>query len=156
MVIARKPGFGNDCWTGARLTARMYSVLATLKRHRIDLEHWLHEWLGACAAAGRAPSDLAPWLPWVRIPNLVSHLFKRLARQLPRDWHERNRITPVLIETFVETPRFIGTAYKASGWIHVGTTQGRGRQDTHRQCAVPKKHIWLKPLHKNWKRLLNP
>ena len=94
-------------------------------------------------------------LPWVRLPNLLSHLFKRLARQLPHDWHQRYRITPVMIETFVETPRFAGTAYKASGWIHVGTTQGRGRQDTRKQYALPKKHIWLKPLRKNWQRLLN-
>ena len=94
-------------------------------------------------------------LPWVRMPNLVSHLFKRLARQLPHDWHDRYRINPVLIETFVETPRFTGTVYQASGWIHVGTTQGRGRQDIQRQYAVPKKHIWLKPLNKNWQRLLN-
>ena len=94
-------------------------------------------------------------LPWVRMPNLVSHLFKRLARQLPHDWHDRYRINPVLIETFVETPRFTGTAYQASGWIRVGTTQGRGRQDIQRQYAVPKKHIWLKPLNKNWQRLLN-
>ena len=94
-------------------------------------------------------------LPWVRLPNLVSHLFKRLARQLPEDWHNRYRVTPVLIETFVETPRFTGTVYKASGWIHIGTTQGRGRQDTHRQYPLPKKHIWLKPIRKNWQRLLN-
>ena len=35
----------------------------------------------------------------------------------------------MLIETFVETPRYTGAVYKASGWIHVGTTQGRGRYD---------------------------
>ena len=94
-------------------------------------------------------------LPWVRLPNLLSHLFKRIRRQLPADWQARYRVTPVLMETFVETPRFTGTVYKASGWIHVGTTQGRGRQDTHRQYALPRKHIWLKPLRKDWKRILN-
>ena len=31
------------------------------------------------------------------------------------------------------------------GWIHVGTTQGRGRYDTKNQYALPKKHIWLCP-----------
>ena len=67
-VIGRKLSFGNDSWTGARLTGHIYSVLATLKRHGIDLEHWLHEWLSACAAAGRAPSDLTPWLPWSMDP----------------------------------------------------------------------------------------
>ena len=68
-VIARKLSFGNDSWTGARMTAHMYSVLATLKRHEIDLRHWLHEWLNACAAAGQAPSDLTPWLPWSMDPS---------------------------------------------------------------------------------------
>ena len=94
-------------------------------------------------------------LPWARLPNLVSHLFKLLRQRLPADWQARYRLAPVLMETFVETPRFTGTVYKASGWIHVGTTQGRGRQDTHRRRALPKKHIWLKPLRKDWKRLLN-
>ena len=73
-VIARKLSFGNDSWTGARLTARLYSVLATLKRHRIDQEHWMHDWLGACAAAGRVPADLAPWLPWSMTPARRRHL----------------------------------------------------------------------------------
>ena len=67
-VIGRKLSFGNDSWTGARLTGHMYSVLGTLKRHEIDLEHWLHDWLSACAEAGRAPPDLTPWLPWSMDP----------------------------------------------------------------------------------------
>ena len=67
-VIGRKLSFGNDSWTGALTTAHIYSVLATLKRHDIDLQHWLHEWLSACAVAGRAPADLTPWLPWSMQP----------------------------------------------------------------------------------------
>ena len=63
--------------------------------------------------------------------------------------------TPVLIETFVETPRYTGAVYKASGWIPVGTTQGRGRYDRHTKRAEPKKDIWLRPLRKDWKRTLN-
>ena len=66
-------------------------------------------------------------LPWITIPNLGSHILSRVRKQLPGDWTERYNTTPVLIETFVETPRFTGTLYKASGWIHVGATQGRGR-----------------------------
>ena len=67
-VISRKLSFGNDSWTGARLTATMYSVFATLKRHGIDLEPWLHDWLSACARAGGPPADPAPWLPWSMTP----------------------------------------------------------------------------------------
>ena len=45
----------------------------------------------------------------------------------------------MLIETFVETTRYTGAVYRASGWIHVGTTQGRGRYDRDKQYDKPKK-----------------
>ena len=61
-------------------------------------------------------------VPWIVIPNLGSHILSLVRRQLPGDWTERYNATPVLIETFVETPRFTGALYKASGWTHVGTT----------------------------------
>ena len=76
-------------------------------------------------------------------------------RQLPDDWTERYNTTPVLIETFVETPRFTGALYKASGWTLVGTTKGRGRYDRHTRQDQPKKDIWLRPLRKDWRRTLN-
>ena len=79
-------------------------------------------------------------LPWIRIPNLLA----LVRRRLPRDWTERYNTTPVLIETFVETPRYTGAVYRASGWIHVGNTQGWGRYDRHAQRAQPKKDIWLR------------
>ena len=94
-------------------------------------------------------------LPWIEIPNLASHVLSAVCRQLIHDWTSRYNTTPVLIETFVETPRFIGTAYQASGWTHVGTTKGRGRYDRHKKYDKPKKAIWLRPLRKDWKRSLN-
>ncbi len=94
-------------------------------------------------------------LPWIRIPNLASHILASARQRLPEDWKRQYNINPVLVETFVETPRFVGTAYRAAGWIHVGTTQGRGRYDTQNQYALPKKEIWLRPLRKDRKRILN-
>ena len=94
-------------------------------------------------------------LPWIEIPNLGSHILALIRRLLPDDWTERYNTTPVLIETFVETPRYTGHVYKASGWLRVGTTQGRGRYDRHTKRAQPKKNIWLRPLKKDWKRTLN-
>ena len=88
-------------------------------------------------------------LPWIHIPNLGSHILAIARRQLPVNWTGRYNTTPVLIETFVDTPRFIGAVYRASGWIRVGTTLGHGRYDK------PKKDIWLRPLRKDWKRVLN-
>ena len=94
-------------------------------------------------------------LPSVRVLGLASHVLSIVRRRLPEDWRRQYAIDPVLIETFVETPRFTGAAYRASGWIHVGTTQGRGRYDIKKQYTLPKKHIWLCPLRRDWKRTLN-
>ena len=99
------------------------------------------------------PRFLIP--PWIKIPNLGSHILAIVRRQLPVDWTARYNTTPVLIETFVETPRYTGAVYRASGWTHVGTTQGRGRYDTKKLFDKPKKDIWLRPLRKDWKRVLN-
>ena len=94
-------------------------------------------------------------MPWVRIPNLASHILSQARRQLPQDWDTQYKVTPVLMETFVEIPRFTGALYKASGWTRVGTTQGRGRYDRKNEYAKPRKDIWLCPLRKDWKRTLN-
>ena len=94
-------------------------------------------------------------LPRIHIPNLGSHILAIVHRQLPVDWTARYNTTPVLIEAFVETPRYTGAVYRASGWIHVGATQGRGRYDTKNRFDKPKKDIWLRPLPKDWKRILN-
>ena len=94
-------------------------------------------------------------LPWIEIPNLGSHILAILRRRLPQVWTGRYNTTPVLIETFVETPRYTGAVYRASGWTHVGTTQGRGRYDRYKLYDKPRKDIWLRPLRKDWKRTLN-
>ena len=88
-------------------------------------------------------------LPWVHIPNLGSHILAIVRRRLPIDWTERYNTTPVLIETFVETPRYTGAVYRASGWIRVGTTQGRGRYDREKLCNKPRKDVWLRPLRRD-------
>ena len=94
-------------------------------------------------------------LPWIHIPNLGSHILALVRRRVPEDWAERYNTTPVLIETFVETPRYTGAVYRASGWTHVGTTQGRGRYDRHKLYDKPRKDIWLRPLRRDWRRALN-
>ena len=64
-VIGRRLSFGSDSETGARFTALMYSVVATLKTNGIDVRRWLETWLRTCAEnGGRPPDDPSPWLPW--------------------------------------------------------------------------------------------
>jgi Domain of unknown function (DUF4338) len=60
-----------------------------------------------------------------------------------------------MLETFVDTTRFHGTCYKASNWINVGNTQGRGKLDRYSQFREPVKSIWLKPLLADFRGHLN-
>ncbi len=85
-------------------------------------------------------------LPWVKVPHLASHILSRVCRRVNRDWQEKYNHAVYLVETFVEKGRFQGTCYKASNWIHVGQTQGRGKLDVKMQCLLPIKDIWLYPL----------
>lgn len=85
-------------------------------------------------------------LPWVRCRNLASRLLASAARRLPDDWQQRYGYRPVLLETFVESPRFQGTCYKAANWTCLGETQGRGKRDVHHQHPLPRKLVWIYPL----------
>ena len=48
-----------------------------------------------------------------------------------------------LLETFVDRERFRGTCYRAAGWLHVGATTGRSRNDVDQTLRVPVKDIYL-------------
>ena len=93
-------------------------------------------------------------LPWVRCRNLASSILGRAAQRLADDWMLRYGYRPVLLETFVERPRFHGTSYQAANWIYLGDTQGRGKLDVHKQALLPKKAIWVYPLDKDFRRIL--
>ena len=94
-------------------------------------------------------------LPWVKVPHLASHLLGRWCRRLPRDWRSKYGHRVWLVESFVEADRFGGTCYRAANWHHVGTTQGRSRQDRHHRLSVPRKEIFLCPLHPNYRQALS-
>jgi hypothetical protein len=49
-----------------------------------------------------------------------------------------------------ESERHRGTCYKATNWVHVGETAGRGKMSTVHQHIIPIKDIWLYPLRKNF------
>jgi len=90
-------------------------------------------------------------LPWIRCKNLASRILAMITRRLSDDWHERYAYRPVLLETFVEKPRFAGTCYKAANWQYLGDTQGRGKLDTLHRNAQPIKSIWIYPLRHDFR-----
>ena len=93
-------------------------------------------------------------LPWIQSKGLASKILSLIHRQLPNDWLARYGYRPVLLETFVETPRHRGTCYQAANWIKVGQTTGRGKKSSTRKPILPIKDIWLYPLHKNFRSIL--
>lgn len=93
-------------------------------------------------------------LPWVRVPHLASHLLALALRRLSADWQERYGHPVWLVETFVEDQRFNATSYQAAGWIRVGETTGRTRQDRGHTLKTPIKSVWVKPLHSRFREHL--
>ncbi|MFQ5381497.1 MAG: DUF4338 domain-containing protein [Dehalococcoidia bacterium] len=93
-------------------------------------------------------------LPWVRCKNLASCIMAMAARRLPRDWQLHYGYSPVLLETFVEIPRFRGTCYRAANWSLLGETKGRGKLDVHNRASLPKKAIWIYPLRTDFRKVL--
>jgi len=86
-------------------------------------------------------------LPWVRVRNLASTILALGVRRLSSDWYERYGVEPLLVETLVDEARYRGTCYRASGWIELGRTTGRGRMDRRRERkgAAPKR-LFVLPL----------
>jgi hypothetical protein len=89
-----------------------------------------------------------------QVPNLASHVLSLVVARLPQDWAQRYGYRPVLLETFVDRDRFCGGCYRAAHWQALGLTQGRGRQDGAHQRAVSKKILWVYPLAKDFRQIL--
>ena len=93
-------------------------------------------------------------LPWINVKGLASTILARSARQIPNDWYQQYRCTPLLLETLVDATRFKGTCYRASNWIYLGETTGRGRMDRHHKTSNAVKLIFVFPLHPRAQQLL--
>ena len=90
----------------------------------------------------------------VKVPNLASHVLSRCIKQLAKDWQERYKTEPVLLETFVEHGRFKGSSYRAANWEHIGQTKGRGRNDQKNTCGLAVKDIYLYRLQSTAREIL--
>jgi hypothetical protein len=94
-------------------------------------------------------------LPWIHIPYLASHLLSQSIKVLSSDWYRLYNYSPVLLETFVEKERFKGTCYKAANWLLAGSTKGRGKNDRYHQKPLSVKDVFLYPLKKDFRKVLN-
>lgn len=93
-------------------------------------------------------------LPWIRVPNLASHLLSLNAKTISSDWLNFYKHPIYFLETFIDTAKYKGTCYRAVNWIYLGKTTGRGRlAQTHRQNRSIK-DVYGYPLHKDFRGYL--
>jgi hypothetical protein len=94
-------------------------------------------------------------LPWVQVKCLASKVLALNIKKISADWIKVYNYPLYMLETFVEQSRFKGTCYQASNWIKVGETKGTSKKG-HKHLKHGKiKDVYLYPLEKKYKRLLN-
>jgi hypothetical protein len=142
--------------TGADLACLLFGAAAWQCAPRDRWIGWSAE-QRAQRLAGIANNSRFLILPWVRTPDLATHILSHIARRIAADWQRRYHHRLYLLETFVQADRFRGACYQAANWLHVGQTTGRTRQNhQHRDNAVhaPVKDIYLYPLGHDGRREL--
>jgi hypothetical protein len=93
-------------------------------------------------------------LRWVRVRNLASMILSRASKRVQEDWELFYGYRPVLLETFIDAGRFIGTSYKASNWHCLGRTEGKGRRGMKYFVHNQPKDLYVYPLCKNALKIL--
>lgn len=93
-------------------------------------------------------------LPWIHHKNLASRTQALVSRRLADDWRARYGYRPVLLEAFVERPRFQGTCYQAANWHYLGDTQGRSKLNVFHRHVKPVKGLWIYPLTPDFRQHL--
>jgi hypothetical protein len=93
-------------------------------------------------------------LPWVRVPNLASHVLGLVCRRLRADWAERYGHPISAVETFVDRSRFRGTCYQAANWHKLGQTSGRTRNGKRHESLRAIKDVYLYALTPQFRREL--
>lgn len=92
--------------------------------------------------------------PWVSVKHLASHILGKVAKRISEDWIKKYSHAIYLLETFVLKDRFPGICYKASNWIYLGDTKGRGKKDIKNEYALPVKSVWTYPLTLDFRKHL--
>jgi hypothetical protein len=90
------------------------------------------------------------FLVLARIRNLASKILSCTLQELRTDWRRQYGLEPLLVETLVDQKRFHGGCYRASNWVELGKTSGRGRMDrANQRHGADIKTIWVYPLVRN-------
>lgn len=92
--------------------------------------------------------------PWVKIPNLASHVLSLNIAQLKNDWQQHFNKQLLVLETFVDSRYFKGTCYKAANWLHIGDTYGSAKLGKGYCYHGTAKEIYLYVLEPNFRSII--
>lgn len=87
-------------------------------------------------------------LPAGRRQNAASAVMARTLARLSSDWVRVWGHPVVLVETFVDPARHVGTCYAASSFTRLGTTAGFGRRSGRYYAHGNVKDVYVKALHR--------
>ncbi len=87
-------------------------------------------------------------LPAGRRPNAASAVMGRTLRRLSSDWVDVWGHPVLLVETFVDPCRHVGTCYGASSFLQIGQTAGYGRRSGRYVEHGQVKDVYVKALHR--------
>ena len=158
--------------------AHLRTGMAQLRRKRPSALRHLPRLVGPPATV-RPPAEALKWLGWSdserrdsldnvlatmnrllirekahRCRNLPSKVVSMLLAAVRRDWPAVYGFEIFLVETFVDPADFAGTTYKASNWIEIGRTAGRGWCDRERKADAGAKTLYVYPLVPDFRRRL--
>jgi len=94
-------------------------------------------------------------LPEGRIPNLATNVLGKTLARLSLDFESRWRHPVVMVETFVDPSRHVGTCYQAGGFTLLGETLGYGRSAGRYHHHGRKKLTFARLLRRNARALLS-
>ncbi|MHB8219875.1 MAG: ISAs1 family transposase, partial [Acidimicrobiales bacterium] len=94
-------------------------------------------------------------LPAGRRKNTASAVMSRTLRRLSADWVQAWGHPVVLVETFVDPSRHIGTCYGASSFLRLGETAGFGRRSGRYIAHGQVKDVYVRALHRRSTEVLS-
>lgn len=95
-------------------------------------------------------------LPDCHHKNLATKILSLCRRRIQEDWQDRFGFPLLMMETFVDPSRFVGTIYHAANWKLVGNTKGYQRiRNGYSNTCQTSKLIFVYPLQRNARLVLS-
>lgn len=95
-------------------------------------------------------------LPTCHYKNLASKVLSLCRRRIQKDWQNRFGFPLLMMETFVDPSRFIGTIYHAANWQLIGNTKGYQRiRNGYSNTRQASKLVFVQLLQRNGRSLLS-